>query len=69
MEKNRVLEFFKSSDGKFATKRQASKYLNQYGSVYKTEQNIPMSFSQRTFKDIPATPKSPNKKVKKAGKK
>lgn len=67
--KDRVKEFFKSSEGKFATKRQASKYLNQYGSVYKAEQNIPMSFSQRMFVEIPATPKSPNKKVKKSGKK
>jgi hypothetical protein len=66
--KNRVNEFFKSSDGKFATKRQASKYLNQYGSVYKTEQNIPISFSKRTFVEIPPKGKSLRKKVKKSNK-
>lgn len=66
--KDRVKEFFKSSEGKFATKRQASKYLNQYGSVYKAEQNIPMSFAKRLFVEIPATGKSLRKKVKKTNK-
>lgn len=68
-EKNTVVTFFKSSDKNFSTKRQASKYLNQYGSVYKTEQGVPMSFSKRTFVENPSTPKSPNKTVKKIAKK
>lgn len=67
--KNKVNDFFKSSEeGKFATKRQASKYLNQHGSVYKAEQNVPLSFSKRTFVEIPATGKSLRKKVKKSTK-
>jgi hypothetical protein len=48
---NSVEKFYKSSDGKFETKRQASKYLNHYGSVWKKEHNIVLSAPKRGGKD------------------
>ena len=69
MEKNRVATFFKESEGKFTKKRQASKYLNEMGSVWKTEQNIPLTSAKRGTADVTPTPKSLTKKVKKGKKK
>jgi hypothetical protein len=48
--KNRVVEFYSSNKDKFKTKRQASKYLNKYGSVYKAEQGIPLEAPKRRIK-------------------
>lgn len=64
MEKNRVITFYNENKDKFTTRRQASKYLNEYGSVYKTEKNIPLSYSQRTLVEVSGSPKS-SKKVRK----
>jgi hypothetical protein len=38
-----VKEFFLNNKDKFKTKRQASKYLNHYGSVWKLEHSIPLT--------------------------
>lgn len=40
-------ELFKENPEKFKTKRQASKYLNHYGSVYKKEKGIDLSAPKR----------------------
>ena len=45
--KNRVVNYFKENSTKFATKRQASKYLNHYGKVWKEEHNIPLNAPKR----------------------
>ena len=47
---NSVSKFYSSSDGKFKTKRQASKYLNHYGSVWKAEHNIELYAPKRGAK-------------------
>ena len=46
-EPNFVVKFFKENLAKFKTRRQASKYLNHYGSVWKTEHNIPLTDPKR----------------------
>lgn len=56
--KNVVGNFFKESGDKFKTKRQASKYLNQYGTVYKTDKNVPLEYSKRTMLETTKTIKS-----------
>lgn len=62
-EKNAVSKFYNENKEKFGTKRQASKYLNQYGKTYKTEVGIDLAAAKRG-KNIPTqTSKSPNKKV------
>lgn len=67
-EKNVVTKFYTENKEKFVTKRQASKYLNQYGKTYKEETGIPLDASRRG-KDVPEkTPKSANKKVVKKNK-
>lgn len=43
----KVAIFFKENPDKFKTKRQASKYLNHYGKVWKEEHNIPMQAPKR----------------------
>lgn len=63
--KDAVINFYNSSKDKFQTKRQASKYLNGYGTVYKTEHNIPMEYSTRLFQESVPTPKSMKIKKKK----
>lgn len=50
---NRVKTFFQENTGKFASKRQASKYLMGFGSVWKMEHNIPMEWGKRTLKENP----------------
>lgn len=45
--KNRAAELYKENPTKFGTKRQASKYLNHYGKVWKEEHNIPLSAPKR----------------------
>lgn len=47
---NSVTKFFKENQGKFETKRQASKYLNHCGKVWKTEHNIELSAPKRGSK-------------------
>lgn len=52
VERSKVTKFFQESkkeDGTsvFETKRQASKYLNHYGKVWKLEHNIPLSAPKR----------------------
>ncbi len=42
-----VVKFFKENEGKFGTKRQASKYLNHYGKVWKEEHGIPLTDPKR----------------------
>lgn len=44
---NKVTKFYNENKDKFETKRQASKYLNHYGKVWKLEQNIPLSDPKR----------------------
>ncbi len=44
---NRVLNFFNDNREKFETRRQASKYLNHYGRVWKQEHNIPITDPKR----------------------
>jgi hypothetical protein len=46
-EPNFVVKFFKENRDKFKTRRQASKYLNHYGSVWKAEHNIPLTDPKR----------------------
>lgn len=46
-ENNYVRKFFNENRDKFETKRQASKYLNHYGEVWKREQNIPLTDPKR----------------------
>ena len=65
----KVLNFFNENKAKFETKRQASKYLMGFGKVWKEEHNIPLESSKKGGLDIPPTPKSPKKKVRKTGKK
>ena len=43
----RVSKFYDENLEKFETKRQASKYLNHYGKVWKEEHNIPLSDPKR----------------------
>jgi len=45
-----ALNLFKQSGIKFKTKRQASKYLNHYGRVWKEEHNIDLSAPKRGSK-------------------
>lgn len=47
-EPNRTVKFFKENQEKFKTRRQASKYLNHYGMVWKTEHNIPLTDPRRS---------------------
>lgn len=58
-EKNAVANFYNSAKDRFQTKRQASKYLNQYGSVYKTEKQIPLEYSKRLMLEVTQSTKSP----------
>jgi hypothetical protein len=44
----RTKKFFESNKEKFDTKRQASKYLNHYGKVWKKEHGIEMSAPKRS---------------------
>lgn len=46
----RAAKFFEENKSKFKTKRQASKYLNGYGIVYKTEKGIELSAPKRRLK-------------------
>jgi len=64
MEANRVSKFYIENKDKFTSKRQASKYLNQYGNVWKTEQMIPLSYSKRTMVENPQPIKSDKYKNK-----
>jgi hypothetical protein len=45
---NRVVNFFKENESKFTTKRQASKYLNHYGKVWKEEHDISLTDKKRS---------------------
>ena len=47
---NSVNKFYKENPNKFETKRQASKYLNHYGKVWKTEHDIELSAPKRGSK-------------------
>lgn len=47
-EPNRTVKFYKENQEKFKTRRQASKYLNHYGQVWKTEHNIPLTDPRRS---------------------
>jgi len=57
-EANVVEKFYSSSKDKFKTKRQASKYLMGFGSVYKTEKEIPLEYSKRTMLEVANRAKS-----------
>ncbi len=46
-EKDKVVKFFKENSTRFKTKRQASKYLNHYGRVWKETHNIPLTDPKR----------------------
>jgi len=46
-EHGKVVKLFKENETKFGTRRQTSKYLNQYGKVWKAEQNIPLTDPKR----------------------
>lgn len=47
---NSVNKFYKENQDKFKTKRQASKYLNHYGEVWKEEHGIELSAPKRGLK-------------------
>lgn len=47
MNHGNVKKFFEDNQEKFKTKRQASKYLNHMGKVWKEEHNIPLSDPKR----------------------
>lgn len=49
-DENRVNKFYAGMEAKFGTKRQASKYLNHYGKVWKQEQNIDLAEPKRRVK-------------------
>ena len=57
-ETRKVEEFFKSNPDKFTTRRQASKYLNGYGKVWKGEKNIDLFAGKRDGRITPPTQKS-----------
>jgi hypothetical protein len=63
-EKGFVKKFFDENKDKFTKRRQASKYLMHFGSVYKTEQNIPMEYSTRTMVEIVPCPVRSTKNIK-----
>jgi hypothetical protein len=65
---NKVNDFYNSNKEKFKTKRQASKYLNGFGSIYKEEQKVPLSYSKRTFVENVMSKISINKKINKGKK-
>lgn len=44
----RTKKFYEENKNKFGTSRQASKYLNHYGRVWKSEHNIPLSDPKRS---------------------
>jgi len=43
----RVSKFYRENTERFGTKRQASKYLNQMGYIWKQEQGIPLTDPKR----------------------
>lgn len=47
---NSVTKFYKENPNKFETKRQASKYLNHYGKVWKKDHGIVLSAPKRVSK-------------------
>ena len=49
------------------SKRQASKFINRFGSHYKISKGIPMEYSKRTMKEVPQTMKS-DKNIKRGKK-
>ena len=54
----RVTKFYNENKDRFLTKRQASKYLNHYGRVWKCEHKIPLSDPKRKANTIWIDPKS-----------
>ena len=65
-DQNVVSKFFQENQAKFTKKRQASKYLQGFGSIWKKEHNIPMEYSTRTMLEQTPMQKSPkNIKLKK----
>lgn len=44
-----VAKFYNENQEKFGTKRQASKYLNKHGKVWKAEQGIPLTDPKRAI--------------------
>ena len=42
-----AVALYRENPKKFETKRQASKYLNHYGKVWKEEHNIPLTDPKR----------------------
>ena len=65
---HKVKDFFNENKAKFESRRQASKYLMGMGKVYKNEHEIPLENKKRGGEEIPKTPKSSKKKVRKLGK-
>jgi excinuclease UvrABC helicase subunit UvrB len=62
----KVKEFFASMVEKFKTKRQASKYLNKYGTEWNKEHEIdPKTVGKRVDKIVINTPRSHKNKNKK----
>jgi len=45
--KDSAAKLYRENPKKFETKRQASKYLNHYGKVWKLEQGIPLTDPKR----------------------
>jgi hypothetical protein len=44
----RTKKFYEENRPRFSTRRQASKYLNHHGQVWKGEHNIPLSDPKRS---------------------
>lgn len=68
-EKNAVRNFYNDNKEKFGTIRQASKFLNQYGKVYKEETKIDLAATTRGNVIPEQTPRSLKNKDKKKNKK
>lgn len=49
---NKVKKFFEENTTRFKTRRQASKFLMHFGSVYKAEHGIPMEWGKRTLAPV-----------------
>jgi hypothetical protein len=65
----KVREFFKENESKFGTKRQASKFLNKHGKVWKELQGIDLSAPKKGGEGVPPTPKSKKNRNKNKKKK
>ena len=67
MEKGAVIKFYTDNKDKFKSKRQASKYLNGFGLVWKTEHGTDLQEARRG--GVTVTPRTKSDKNLRRGKK